>query len=234
MLEPRVSAIAGAAAEAIAFVAASPVLPEGTPAIVRAGVIIAIVPVLMLAEVGGQAPASASFLSGALVGAAFGLGASIVAGAVKGAGDLIDAALGSPPFLSIAKTGGPVQRIYHLAYALVLFGSGGFSAMIATLASAHGFAQHRHIDILHVVTLAADSIRMCLLLAGPCLYAQALATIVTGILARISPGVGGILFGAQLSSASVIVALAVGATTLGSELLDMVRHTLGLARHIIR
>ncbi|MBV8164298.1 MAG: flagellar biosynthetic protein FliR [Candidatus Eremiobacteraeota bacterium] len=234
MLDPRVSAIAGAAAEAVAFVAASPVLPEGTPAIVRAGVIIAIVPVLLLAERGGYEQAPSSIFSGALIGAAYGMGASLVAGAVKGAGDLIDAGLGSPPFLSMAKAGGPLQRLYHLAYTLVLFGSGGFSAMVATLAGAHGLAQYPQVDVPRVIGLAVDSMRLCLLLAGPCLFAQALATIVTGLVARVAPSVGGILLGAQLSSASVICALALGATTLGSELLDVVRHTLALGRLIIR
>lgn len=213
--------------------ATAPVLPEGVPTIVRAGVTIAIIP--MLVQSTAHSPfASASFVGGACVGAAYGLGASIIAGAVKGAGGAIDSALASPPFVSVTKAGGPVERLYHLAYGLVLFGSGGFAGMIATLEGGAGFVVHRGLAVAQVTTLAVTSMRECLMLAGPCLFAQALATIATGLVARASPGIGGVLFGTQLSSACVLLALAVGATTLGRELLDLVRATLSIAWHVVR
>jgi hypothetical protein len=193
----------------------------------------AIIPMLVQSAA-RPAFASPSVVGGACAGAAYGLGASIIAGAVKGAGGAIDTALGSPPFVSVTKAGGPVERLYHLAYALVLFGSGGFAGMIATLDGGGAFVVHRGLALAQVTTLALTSMRECLLLAGPCLFAQALATIATGVVARASPGIGGILFGTQLSSACVLLALSVGATTLGRELLDLVRSTVAIAWHVMR
>jgi hypothetical protein len=233
VLDPRLAAVVAAAAEAVTFTATGPLLPEGVPAIVRAAVTMAIIPVLVqsTARSGMTSP---SLVAGACAGVAYGLGASIVAGAVKGAGAAVDAALGSPPFVSVTKADGPVERLYHLAYGLVLFGSGGFAAMIATLGGPGAFVVHHGIALGQVTVLAATSFRECLLLAGPCLFAQALATIATGLVARASPGIGGILFGAQLSSACVVFALAVGATTLGGELLDLVRNTIAIAWDVMR
>lgn len=232
VIDPRVATVATAAAQATTFMATAPVMPEGVPAIVRAA--LAIVTIPLLAQpllIRDHAP---SVLAGACSGAAYGLGASMVAAAVKGAGSVVDTMLGSPPFVSVAKSGGPVERLYHLGYGAVLFGSGGFSLMLATLASASGLTAHHGLSMSAIVMLVIVSMRECLTLAGPCLFAQALATIATGLVSRASPGVGGVLFGAQLSSACVLFALVMGAAMLHDQLVDVVRTMLEAAQQVFR
>ena len=229
MLDPRLAELAAATAEAMSFTATAPLMPEGVPPMVRATLAIVMIPLLApLLIAHGEHHA---VFAGACTGAAYGLGASIIAGSVKGAARAVDTMLGSPPFVSMTKTDGPVERLYLLAYAVVLFGSGGFTAMIATLAGAHPVTAHQTLGVARVTMLMIISMRECLELAGPCLFAQALATVITGLMARASPALGGVLFGAQLSGASVVFTLAIGAVSLRHELVDVVRSTVVVARH---
>ena len=235
MISQSASALCGAAAQSFAFTATAPLIPGSGLAIVRAALAIVLVPMLWQVALGrSSADPLASIVTGAVEGVALGMSASIVAGAVKAAGDAIDAALDSPPFASHASGAGPIDRLYQTAYAAILFGSGGFAAMVAGLVRANA-GLPRHLFVLHgLVTLANVSLRESLLLAGPCLFAQALATIVSGLIARVSPALGGVLFGASVSPAFVMLALAAGASTLVPELLTLVRDTIALSSNLVR
>jgi len=167
----------------------------------------------------------ASFFTGAIVGMNFGLVSSIIAAAVKGAGAVIDSTLGSPPFLAREGHNGVVERLYDLAFAITLLASGGFTVMIQTLVrddlSLTSVLPGPHA----IVALAGLSLREGFMLAGPCLFAQGLATMAAGILTRCAPALSGVQFGTSLSSAFALLALTIGASTLAPELAEVVRET---------
>lgn len=220
-----IAALAGALAEASAFAATVPLLGHhATPRVVRAVLALWLMP--LLAIVGPQPGATNLVIvvvERAITGAAFGLGAAVVAGAVIAAGELIDTALGSPPFLERPVMGGPVARMYQIAFAVTLLQSGGLNALIVRLAQA-GATLPVHLLSWHgLAALGSASLGASLELAGPSLLAQALATIVAGMLARAAPALNGMTFSASLAPGSALLALAAGAMTLRSELLALAR-----------
>ena len=226
-----IAAPAGALAEASAFAATLPLLGyQATPRVVRALLALWITPLLAIAE---PHPGAANFavvlVERAITGAAFGLGAAVVAGAVVAAGELIDAALGSPPFLERPATGGPIALMYQIAFAVTLLQSGGLTALVARIAQA-GATLPQHVLSWHGLSaLGSASLGASLALAGPSLLAQALATIVAGMLARAAPALNGMTFSASLTPASVLLALVLGAMTLRAELLALARDAIRLA-----
>jgi flagellar biosynthesis protein FliR len=231
-----IPALAAALAQASAFAATVPLLPyQATPRIVRAVLALMLAPLLAIAS----PPPDAGSLSTALIeraaaGAAFGLCAALIASAVTAAGDLIDTALGSPPFLERSAAGGPVARLYQIAFAATLLQSGGLTALIARFARA-GASLPPHLLSWHGLgKLAGASFGASLALAGPSLFAQALATLVVGVLARAAPALNGMILGGSLASGSVLLALAVGAIALRPELVEIVRETVGLATSAAR
>jgi flagellar biosynthesis protein FliR len=220
-------ALAGAAAEAIAFSAAAPLLPGGLPSVVRVCLAISLIPILAQTVQDPQhASAGEALATGAIEGAIFGVSASLVAAAVKGAGGAIDATLGSPPFLAHEGRNGVLERLYELAFAITLLASGGFATLILSFVHADRTLLHKLLDPHEVVALAGLSLREGFVLAGPCLFAQGLATITAGILARVAPALSGVQFGTSLSSTFALLALSVGAGTLVPELAGAVRETL--------
>ncbi len=220
--------MAGALAEASAFAATAPLLGhQATPRVVRAVLALWLTPLL---AIGGPPTSSANLIivvvERAITGAAFGLGAAIVAGAVIAAGDLIDTALGSPPFLERPAMGGPIARMYQIAFAVTLLQSGGLTALIARLAQA-GATLPVHLLGWHGLgALGGASLGASLALAGPALFAQALATIVAGVLARAAPALNGMTFSGSLAPGSVLLALGAGAMTLRAELIALARDTI--------
>jgi flagellar biosynthesis protein FliR len=222
--------LSAAVAQAVAFAATVPLMPAGaTPRVARAALAFVLIPLLWnvapwRALVGDPTTA---LLYGAMSGAVFGLSASVIAGAVGASGDLIDVALGSPPFAERAPTGGPIARVYQLAYALVLLRSGGLTMMIAEFARASS-ALHPLLTLHGLAALGSASFRTSLLIAGPSLFAQALATLIAGILSRVAPHIGGLLFSAPLVSVSVLFAVTIGSFVLRSELIDVVRQMIAM------
>lgn len=216
--------LAVAVAEALAFAATVPLMPAGaTSRIARLCLAVAAISILWNVSPQHVGEPIVAMLHGAIAGATCGLGAAIIASAVNAAGDLIDVALGSPPFAERASTGGPIARVYQLAYALVLVASGGLTKMIAEFAHA-SFALQQPLMSMHALaTIASASLRTSLLIAGPSLFAQALATLLSGILSRVAPQLGSMLFSAPLVSGSVLLAVTIGAVVLRSELIDVVR-----------
>lgn len=218
-------------AQAAAFAATVPLMPAGaTPRVARAALAVVLIPLLwtVLPSRSPMGEPIAAMLEGAIAGATFGLSAAVIAGAVTAAGDLIDVALGSPPFAEHALTGGPIARVYQLVYAIVLLRSGGLVAMIGEFARASSGLHHPLLTVHGLAMLGTASVRTSLLIAGPSLFAQALATIVAGMLSRVAPQIGGLLFSAPLISGSVLIAVTVGAFVLWSNLTDVVRQMINL------
>jgi flagellar biosynthesis protein FliR len=226
MLVPwqNATGLAVAVAEALAFAATVPLMPaNATPRIARLCLGVAVIPILshVLPRITGEP--IAEMLRGAIAGASFGLSAAVVASAVNAAGDLIDVALGSPPFAERASNGGPIVRVYQLAYASILVGSGGLTKLIAEFARASSALQEPRTTMHALAAIASASFQTSLLIAGPSLFAQALAALVSGILSRVAPQLGSVLLSAPLVSGSVLLAVTIGALVLRQELVDVVR-----------
>lgn len=237
MFGEATAGLPAAVARAVAFAATVPLMPVGaTPRVTRAALALVLIPLLWTAApyralVGEPVRA---LLYGAMQGAMFGLSAAVIAGAVTAAGDLIDVALGSPPFVERAPSAGPVARVYQLAFALVLLQSGGLTMMIAEFARASSELQHPSLTLHGLTALGSASLRTSLLIAGPSLFAQALATLTAGILSRVAPQIGGVLFSAPLISVSVLFAVTIGSFVLRSELAGVVREIIALLAGLAR
>lgn len=234
MVPPAAAGLAAAAAEAAAFAATIPLMPKNAmPRVVRAALAITLVPLLWSTE---QLRAHTDSLTMAIVeraiaGAAFGLAAAVVAGAVNAAGDAIDVALGSPPFAQRAPSGGgPIALLYQLAYAVVLLQSGGLTRIICQLAIAGDALPHPLLTMRGLAALGSASFHASFMLAGPMLFAQALATFAAGVVARAAPQLGGALFSGPVVGAAVLCTVTVGAAILWPELTELVRQTVQFAK----
>lgn len=231
MVWPPEAGLIAAVVQAATFAATVPLMPAGaTPRVARAALAVVLIPLLwsLTPSRSRMDQPIAAMLDGAIAGAMFGLSAAVIAGAVTAAGDLIDAALGSPPFAERALTGGPIARVYQLVYAIVLLRSGGLVMMIGEFTRASSALEHPTLTLHGLAVLGSASVRTSLLIAGPSLFAQALATVVAAILSRIAPQIGGLLFSAPLVSGSVLIAVTIGAFALWSDLTDVVRHMVDL------
>jgi flagellar biosynthesis protein FliR len=212
-------------AQAASFAATVPLLPgSNTPRIARMALTLVLIPVIWSVTPSPKAGDTliGAAVGGSIAGALCGLSASVIASSVSGAADIIDFALGSPPFIERTPAGGPIARLYQLAYAVVLFQSGGLMTMIAAFAG-QSSAFHPSLTLHGIAALARASLRSGIMIAGPSLFAQALSTVVVGIFSRVAPQIGGILFSAPLISGSVLIAVTFGTVTLWSVLTDVVR-----------
>ncbi|MBC5805524.1 MAG: hypothetical protein DLM53_11235 [Candidatus Eremiobacter antarcticus] len=216
-----VVALAGASA----FAATVPWFASGAiPAAVRAALALTLTPLLAgrLQASHLHPPLLPALSSGALIGASFGLTAAMLAAAASAAGGAIDNALASPLGADrTALTRGPLAHLYQIAFSAVFLGSGGFNVLVERFAD--GFLSvPASIASPHALVVLADtSMRASLTLAGPSLYAQALATAVAGLCARALPQVNGMLLAAPLASTAVLFALAAGSLFLWPELVRL-------------
>ena len=229
--------LTAAVAQGVAFATTVPLMPAGaTPLVARAALALVLIPLLLsVAPIPSRASDPiAAMLYGAMGGAMFGLSAAVIASAVSAAGNLIDVALGSPPFAERAPTGGPVTRVYQLAYALVLLQSGGLTMMIAAFARASSALQNPVLTLHGLAALGSVSLQTSLLIAGPSLFAKALATLIAGIISRVAPHIGGLLFSAPLISVSVLFAATIGSFVLRSELTDVIRQVVAMVAEFAR
>jgi len=225
----NIAALAGATARACAFAATIPLLPYGaTPRTVRGVLALTLVPLILL-NAKTWLPSHSLFsivIEEGAIGAAFGLCAAAIAGAVIAAGDAIDGALGSAAFFVRTGGDGPISRLYQIAFAFVFLESGGFEAMIVRFVSDAFVFPHNAPNWQAVEALGRASLRASLALAGPSLLAQALATIVAGCFNRAAPQINGILFSAPMGSGAVLLALAAGAVALWPELVHIGRQAI--------
>jgi len=162
----------------------------------------------------------------ALVGLAFGLGASVVANAAASAGGLIDATATSavasqePIFGS---SGGPFARLYALAFSIAFLSSGAFIHVCSTFVRASsdavwasGFLNpHGVIAVIRSSTVAAIE------LAGPALAAQCFGTIVAAVVARAASRINGMMLASPLVTGLVLASTCIAAPITISRLLTL-------------
>lgn len=196
---------------------------------VRAGLALVLVPVLLA----DQSPrASQSMLEavagGAAVGAAFGLSATVVVGAVSSAGSLIDAGLVWAPLSDRPGTGGAVAFLYQLLFAVIFLESGGFATMVKLFARASSHLPSQVLTIPGVVALGTASVQESVLFAAPALLAQSCATLLAGLLSRAAPQINGMMMSAPLICAGVGLGLFAGARMLAPEFVKLVSELLVL------
>ena len=232
MIGPALASLASSAACAVAFAATLPFPPKSVSLrLVRAGLCVALVPLLCLKALAFSSPRSlvAAVIAEAIVGAGLGLAATVVAGAVGAAADLIDAALGSPPFVERAhSSGGPVALLYELAFACVLLQSGGLTTIMCALLEASATLPRAALSPHAIAAIGSASFQAGLRIAGPALFAQALATFASAIFARAAPQLGGVLFAAPLVCVFVLISVAIGSAMLWPQLADVVRQIVSL------
>jgi type III secretory pathway component EscT len=217
--------LARAVAEAASLASTLPLGAGGNMVhIVRAAIALVLVPVfLAVQQPGSFEPMLPSVLHGAMIGAALGLGATVVFGAVVGAGSTIDAALMWSPLPDRAAGSSPIAFLYQTAFITAFFASGGFTSIVNTAAHASAHFPVRLETLKGVETLGKLSLAASVTLAAPALLAQTLASVVAGIAARAAPQVGSMMLSAPLICGAVALALLVGASVLFHQFVALVQ-----------
>lgn len=215
-----------AVVESAAFVASLDVFPRAAlPLSIRGALALTIVPLLLNANAAAASMHGRSVFVMALVNCLLlGLGASMLGWAMRAAGGLVENAF-APGLLVQGVFGGngPFSRLYSLAFALVFLGSGAYAALVGALVTVTGAptaalqvsVASRALVLIHAFTAAA------LALAGPALLAQALAALIAGVVARVSPFVNGTLLSAPLGAATILITLMLGAPRMWSIIFEI-------------
>jgi flagellar biosynthesis protein FliR len=206
---------------------------RAVPPVVRLALALAIAP-LVAARLGAE-PRTGDLLAEALefavLGGATGLGASIVAGSAAAAGALIDGALGASAGGSdriFGQGAGPFGALAPLAFAYVMTSSGALTWLIAGYtASASALAAHFAPPM--AMALGRTLFAAAAAVALPALCAHALAALVAGIIARLTPRVNGMLLAPALGSMLVLCVVLAGAAALFSLMNELARLTVRAA-----
>jgi flagellar biosynthesis protein FliR len=157
----------------------------------------------------GASFVGAAFAAEALIGAAFGLSAAVIAAAASSAGSFIDAMLASSAVTGnegAFGNGGPVGRLYSLAFGAAFFNCGAMTHLCERFVTASSQA-----SIAPTLHGAVELVRACcdasIGLAAPAIVAQVLGTIVAAASARAAPRVNGSMLSSPLVTALVLVSL---------------------------
>lgn len=196
--------------------------------VVRAGLALVLIPILLTARESRPAGTFEAIASGAFIGAAFGLSATVASGAVTAAGSLIDAGLMWAPLADRAAAGGAIAYLYQVAFSLVFLQSGGFNAVVNVFARASSHLPLHIATLSGILSLGGAALKESLILAAPALLAQMLASLFAGLLARAAPHINGILMSAPLICASVGLALLAGSSALFMHCTAMVRELVAM------
>jgi len=213
-----VAPLAVAFAQAASFAATFGMFPPAAvPGSVRAALAILLIP-LLVAHRTTDAHTPSTFVSAIvaaiLVGAGYGLSASIMAAAARAAGSLIDNAFAGGLFAQgIFEGVGPLSRLYSIAFVLVFLTTGAYTRLIAAFVSESVALHDFHLGWA-ALTLAHSCMLAGLALAGPALFAQVFAALLSGAVARVAPHINGLLLNAPLSSA-----LALGCVAMSGAML---------------
>ena len=206
-------------ARAAAFAASVPLGASGAiPNAVRAVLAIGLTPAIVShVEAGARRDVAPEDIAiNALVGIAFGLAATVVAAAVSSAGALLDATLASAAVIGRdplgGSGGGPMARLYSLAFGVAFFSSGAMTHLCERFASAAPAAA-AGIDAASAVALVRACFASALSLAAPAIVAQLLGTIVAAFTARAAPRVNGLMLSSPLVSALLLVMVLAAAPT---------------------
>jgi type III secretory pathway component EscT len=149
------------------------------------------------------------WLENAIVGAAFGLSATIVAAAAAAGGSLVDNTLALRIFSREVLTGadqGPFARLYALAFACAFVGTGSMTRLCERFAQASSLAAI-HARGATAVLLVGASFENAISLAAPALVGGLFASIVAGLISRVAPRINGLTLASPLIAAAVLAAL---------------------------
>lgn len=168
----------------------------------------------------------AAFAGEALVGAAFGLSAALIAAAATAAGSLIDAALASTAVIGresvFGAEGGPIARLYALAFGAAFLGSGAMTHLCERFVTASSDAA-----IAPTAQGAVALVRACcdasIALAAPAIVAQVLGTIVAAASARAAPRVNGLMLSSPLITALALASLLAASPSTFERLIALAR-----------
>jgi type III secretory pathway component EscT len=222
---PALAPLLAAVAQAASFVATLDVFPAAViPRNVRGVLVVVLIPLLLerrRAHAESHVPIVHDVINATLIGASFGLSASIVAAAARAAGSIIDNAFAGGLFgQGIFAGAGPMSRLYSISFVVVFLGGGAFDRLIASFVSASDALHELH--YAHGGALLARAcMHAALGLAGPMLLVQTIATLISGAITRVVPHVNGILLNAPLSSLLTLLCIAVSGAAFWPALLAL-------------
>lgn len=196
---------------ASAFAVTAPIVGSGAvPRVVRGALALTIAPVLV--ERLPRDRDLAAWPEHAIVGAAFGIAAAMVAAAVSAAGSVIDSSMAMRPFGRDSVFGGqqgPLGRLYSLAFAAIFLASGAMTQMCSRLADASPSA----IPVMSVrgaVALVAASFDASLDIAAPAIAAQLIATLAIATSTRAAPRINGLMLASPAATVAVLAVVLAG------------------------
>lgn len=209
---------------------------RAVPAVVRLGLALA---VASLASAHAVAPLASAHvvhapkagdllreaLEAAALGGATGLGATIVAGAAASAGALMDGALGAPAIGAdriFGQGAGPFGVLAPLLFALAMTNSGALTWLIAGYAAASS-SLAQHFAVATVGAVGQTLFAAALVIALPALFAHAVAALMAGVIARLTPRVNGTLLAPALQSMLVLAVVVAGASALMGSMIVLSR-----------
>jgi flagellar biosynthesis protein FliR len=225
------SAYINAFVRASAFAATTPLVGSGAiPRTVRAALALALTPILAshLASTGAaskSAQLAIACLDSAVIGAAFGLAATMVASAAAAAGSVTDAALSSqavsrePVFGS---AGGPFATLFALGFAATFMASGAMTHLCARFVIASS-ALELTTTLRGAVTLVRACANSALELATPAIVGQVLGTAIAAVVSRAAPRINGLMLASPVVTAVILLSVISGAAATFARLASLAR-----------
>ena len=214
-----------------AFAATVPIAGSGAiPAVVRGAIALSLVmPVAQhLPRAAVADPVSiVACVEYALVGATFGLAASVVASAAAAAGGLIDTVLASQAIGREPVFGGgsgPFGRLYSFAFATVFLSSGAMTHLCERFATAS--ASMAVPSTLHgIVSLFTAASRSAIALASPAIAAQLLGCAVASVAGRAAPRINSMMLTSPATFTIVLLSLIAASSVTFARLWSLARLT---------
>jgi flagellar biosynthesis protein FliR len=206
-------------ARAAAFAAAMPLgRARSVPRVARVAVAVALAPLFAQhvtypnADVNDLAALTQAALFNALQGAAVGLCATVIAGAAAAAGELFDTCIASQtlPVRDVFGESGPVAGLCATLFGWFLMEAGGFERLVSACISGPDETPH----VRTIALLGTAFLQIALSAGAPALAAQAFATIVAALIARMAPRINSLFLGAPIASLLAFCALVIGSAAL--------------------
>jgi len=212
-----------------AFAATVPIAGSGAiPAIVRGAIALSLV--LPVAQHVPRASAAdpvsiIACIENALVGASFGLAASVVASAAAAAGGIIDTvvasqAIGREPVFGGGN--GPFGRLYALAFAVLFMNSGAMTHCCERFAAASASLE-LPLTLHGIAALFTAASRSAVGLASPAIAAQLLGSAVASVAGRAAPRINAMMLTSPMTFSVVLLSLIAAASVTIARLWSLAR-----------
>ncbi len=208
------TALALGFARAAAFAAAMPLgRARSVPPVARVAVALVLAPlfaerIVDEAAAGDIAGLARAALLNAINGAAVGLCATIIAGAAAAAGELFVTAIASQaiPARDVFGESGPVAALGAALFGWFFMSAGAFDRLAAICAA----GVQGPPDVRTVVLLGTAFVQIALAAGAPAVLAQAFATILAALIARVAPRINSLFLGTPITSLLTFCILVVG------------------------